>query len=237
MKFDKFTIIAGPCAVESEEQVISTAKFLIDKGIKIMRGGAYKPRTSPEDFQGLKEKGLEILQKAKNETGIQIITEVLDPRDVEKVSAVADILQIGARNMQNFVLLTEAGKTKMPVMLKRGMSATMDEWIKAAKYIEKEGGQVIFCERGIRTFETKTRNTLDISTVPIIKSETNSLIFIDPSHAAGRKDLIIPLSKAAKAIGADGIIVEIHPNPDKALCDGKQSLTFSEFENLLKELK
>jgi 3-deoxy-7-phosphoheptulonate synthase len=236
--FDQFTIIAGPCAVESEEQVMKTAKFLKDKGMKYMRGGAYKPRTNPNDFQGLKEKGLEILKKAKEECGLKIVSEVLDVRDVEKIAKVADILQIGTRNMQNFTLLSEVGKTGKPILLKRGMSATIDEWIKSSDYIKKEGNeQIIFCERGIRTFENATRNTLDISCVPIVQKESEKQIIVDPSHAAGRKDLIIPLSKAAKAIGANGLLIEIHPNPSVALCDGKQSLTFDEFEDLLKELE
>jgi len=233
----EFVIIAGPCAVESEEQLMEIAKFISSRGIKFLRGGAFKPRTSPESFQGLGLKGLEILSKAKKEYGLKIVTEVLDTRDVDLVSEYADIIQIGTRNMSNFALLSEVGKTGKPILFKRGWGSTIDEWKKAADYIKKEGNnKIIFCERGIRTFETATRNTLDISAVPIIQKETPFPIVVDPSHASGRRDLIISLCKAAKAVGADGLIVEIHPNPEKALCDGKQSLNFNEFDILLKEL-
>ena len=234
---DNFTIIAGPCAIESREQMISIAEFLIGLDIKILRGGAFKPRTSPESFQGLGFKGFEILKGIKEDYGLKIISEVIDPRDVEEAIEYIDIIQIGARNMQNFALLKEVGKTKKPIMLKRGMSATIKEWIYAAEYIRSEGNEnIILCERGIRTFENYTRNTLDLLSVPIIQKETGYPIFVDPSHGTGIRDLILPASKAAKALGSNGIMVEVHPNPDEALSDGAQSLDFEQFEELYNNL-
>ncbi len=233
-----FIIIAGPCAVESEEQMDKTGKFLKDLGINLIRGGAYKPRTSPSSFQGLGIKGLEILKKIKQKYGLQIVSEIIDPRDIERASDFVDIIQIGSRNMQNYSLLKEVGKTNKPVLLKRGMSSTIKEWLMAAKYIEVEGNnKVILCERGIRTFEDYTRNTLDLVSVPIIKSLSQYPIIVDPSHGTGRRELILPATKAALAIGADGVMIEIHPEPLEALSDGEQSLNFYEFEKLFKELK
>ncbi len=231
------TIIAGPCAVESENQIIETAKSVKASGANILRGGAFKPRTSPQSFRGLGKKGLEALALARIETGLPVITEVMDTRDVELVAKYADILQIGSRNMQNFSLLTEVGKSKKPVLLKRGMSATIEEWLAAVEYIFVEGNeQVILCERGIRTFETMTRNTLDLSAVPLAKELSGLPVIVDPSHAAGRKSLIEPMSMAALACGADGLMIEVHPNPEKALSDGKQSLDLNEFADMMLRL-
>lgn len=235
---DEFTIIAGPCAVESEKQMESIARYLNKLDIKLIRGGAFKPRTSPESFQGLGMDGLKILKDVSNTYGLKVISEIMDPRDIEESYDYIDIFQIGSRNMQNYSLLKEIGKTDKPVLLKRGMSATLDEWIKASEYIEKEGNKgIILCERGIRTFEDYTRNTLDLMSVPILKSRTKYPIIVDPSHGTGRKELILPATKAALAINADGIMIEIHPEPDKALSDGGQSLDFNEFEDLLKQIK
>jgi 3-deoxy-7-phosphoheptulonate synthase len=234
---DDLVVMAGPCAVESEEQVISTAKAVKDAGANILRGGAFKPSTSPYSFRGLGEEGLKLLFKAKEETGLPLVTEVLAPEDVELVVKYADILQIGARNMQNFILLDAVGKTKKPVMLKRGMSATIQEWLLAAEYILAQGNrEVILCERGIRTFENYTRNTTDISAVPIIHKLSHLPIIVDPSHGTGKWYLVSPLALAAVAAGADGLLIEVHPTPDSALKDGAQSLTFSHFKQLMEQL-
>jgi 3-deoxy-7-phosphoheptulonate synthase len=236
-KEDKI-IIAGSCAIESYDQLLKTAQFVKSKGANVLRGGAYKPRTSPNSFQGLKEEGLEILKTVKKETDMVVITELMDIRELDKVYEVADIIQIGSRNMQNFSLLTEVGKQDKPVMLKRGFCATINEWIGASEYIIKEGNnKVIMCERGIRTFETYTRNTLDLTVVPIIQKETGLPIVVDPSHGTGVRYLIKPMSIGAFAVGADGIMIEVHPNPSEALCDGEQSLHFNEFEDLMKSIK
>lgn len=234
---DEFTIIAGPCAVESEEQMESIGKFLKGLGVKIIRGGAFKPRTSPKSFQGLGIDGLKILKEIKDEYGFKVISEIMDPRDIEEAYGYIDIYQIGSRNMQNYTLLKEMGKIDKPIMLKRGMSATLDEWIEASEYIRIEGNEkIIFCERGIRTFENYTRNTLDLLSVPILKSKTKYPILVDPSHGTGRRELVLPASKAALVLGADGLLIEVHPQPDKALSDGAQSLDFNEFENLFKQI-
>ncbi len=236
IKQDKI-IMAGPCAIESYEQLLQTAKFVKSKRANVLRGGAYKPRTSPNSFQGLKEEGLEILKAVKKETGLAIITELMDVRDIDKLYEVSDIMQIGSRNMQNFTLLTEVGKQDKPVMLKRGLSATISEWIGAAEYIASSGNkQIIMCERGIRTYNDYTRNTLDLAAVPIIQKETGLPIMVDPSHATGVRYLVKPMSIASMAIGADGIMVEVHPNPEMALSDGPQSLTFKEFEDLMQSI-
>jgi 3-deoxy-7-phosphoheptulonate synthase len=233
-----FTVIAGPCSVESEEQILEAARMAKLAGATLFRGGAYKPRSSPYAFQGLGEEGLKMLAKAREETGLPVVTEVLDTRDVETVAQYADILQVGTRNMQNFLLLRELGLIRKPVLLKRGMSSTIEEWLMAAEYIAKEGNHdIILCERGIRTFETATRNTLDISAVPVLKALTHLPVMVDPSHATGRRDLVEPLSRAALAVGADGVMVEIHPDPAQALCDGPQSLNLKEFSEMMNVLK
>ncbi|MGY4687548.1 3-deoxy-7-phosphoheptulonate synthase [Petrotoga sp. DB-2] len=235
---ENFLTIAGPCAVESKKQVLETALFLKEKGVKFLRGGAYKPRTSPYSFQGLKEEGLKILKEVSDETGLKIVTEVMDTREVELVSKYADVLQIGTRNMQNFALLKEVGKLNKPVLLKRGLSATYKEFLMSAEYIISEGNnQVILCERGIRTFTDETRNTLDISAIPVIKRYSHLPIIIDPSHASGDWRYVAPLSKAAVAAGADGLIIEVHPDPKNALSDGKQSLNFEQFSELMDQIK
>jgi len=234
---DELVIIAGPCAVETETQVVETAKAVKAAGANILRGGAFKPSTSPYHFRGLGKQGLEILAMARAQTGLPFITEVLTPQDVELVADYADILQVGARNMQNFILLDEVGKAKKPVMLKRGMSATIQEWLLSAEYILSQGNrQVLLCERGIRTFETYTRNTLDISAIPIIKKLSHLPIIGDPSHGTGKWYLVAPLALAAVAAGADGLMIEVHPNPDEALKDGAQSLTFKNFEQLMQHV-
>lgn len=231
-------IIAGPCAVESEEMLVKTAEKVKSCGANALRGGAYKPRTSPYSFQGLGIEGLKLLRKVGDVFKLPIVTEVLDVRDVEIVQEYADVLQIGSRNMQNFPLLKEVGKTKKTVLLKRGFSATYEEWLYAAEYIAIEGNtSIILCERGIRTFETYTRNTLDIAAVPVIHELSNLPIIVDVSHGTGKRSLIIPMTKAALCAGADGIMVEVHPDPEKALSDGEQSLNFLEFENLMREIK
>ena len=236
VKEDKI-VIAGPCAIESYDQLLKTAQFVKSKGANVLRGGAYKPRTSPNSFQGLKEEGLEILKAVKKETGMAVITELMDIRELDKVYEVTDIIQIGSRNMQNFNLLTEVGKQDKPVMLKRGFCSTINEWIGASEYIIKEGNnKVIMCERGIRTFENYTRNTLDLTAVPIIQKETGLPVIVDPSHGTGVRYLIKPMSIGAFAVGANGIMVEVHPEPEKALSDGIQSLHFEEFEDLMNEL-
>lgn len=234
---DNFIVIAGPCSVESENQIITCAAEVKEFGGQILRGGCFKPRTSPYSFQGLGYEGLDFLSNAGAEYDLPIITEVLKIDDVRKVAQKADILQIGARNMQNFALLKEAGKVHKPVMLKRGMMSSLEELLNAAEYILAEGNrQVILCERGIRTFETATRNTLDLSAVPVLKEMTHLPIIVDPSHAVGERNKVIPLAKAAKAVGAHGIMIEIHPDPEKALSDGPQALYFDQFENLMKSL-
>lgn len=231
-------VIAGPCAVESEKQVIDTAVAVKAAGAHILRGGAFKPSTSPYQFRGIGEEGLKLLALARKETGLPIITEIMSPEDVELVVSYADILQIGTRNMQNYRLLDKVGKAKKPVLLKRGMSATIQEWLLSAEYILSQGNRdVILCERGIRTFETYTRNTMDVSAIPIIKKISHLPIIADPSHGTGKWYLVTPLSLAAAAAGADGIMVEVHPNPDVALKDGAQSLTFENFQNLMACLK
>jgi len=234
----KIMVMAGPCAVESEEQVMTTAKSIKKSGATVLRGGAFKPRTSPYSFQGLHEEGLKILRRAANETGLSVITEVVDPRDVDLVGNYTDIFQIGARNMQNYFLLKEVGKTHIPVLLKRGMSATYKEFLMAAEYIMSEGNyNVILCERGIRTFEDYTRNTLDLVSIPILKKLSHLPVVIDPSHGTGHWDLVSPAAKGAVAMGADGLIVEVHPEPTKALSDGQQSLKLDTFDKLTNELK
>jgi 3-deoxy-7-phosphoheptulonate synthase len=230
-------IIAGPCAVESETQIIKTALAVKKAGADMLRGGAFKPRTGPHTFQGLKEEGLKLLALAKKETGLSIVTEVMGTENVALVGEYADILQVGARNMQNFDLLTELGRISKPVLLKRGMSATVEEFLAAAEYIYAGGNhQVILCERGIRTFETATRNSLDLSVIPLIKELTHLPVIVDPSHATGRRSLVPPMAKAALVVGAHGIMVEVHPEPDKALSDGPQSLTIPGFERLMEEI-
>lgn len=235
---DEFTLIAGPCAIESEEQIFSIAEFLSNKGIKIMRGGAYKPRTSPYAFQGLKKEGLKLLKKVSEKYGMKVITEVLDLSLLDTVYPFADILQIGARNMKNYHFLKELGKTDKPILLKRGMDATIDEWLLAAEYILLGGNEkVILCERGIRSFDNSTRNIMDIAAIPLVKQLSHLSIIADPSQATGKRDLVIPLSLAAAAAGCDGIMVEVHNNPEKALSDGPQSLNFEQFSELVEKLK
>jgi len=231
-------VIAGPCAIESEEQLIEAAKSIQESGARVLRGGAFKPRTSPFSFQGLEEEGLRILAKAKEQFGIPVDTEVVDPRDVEKVAAVADILQVGTRNMQNYSLLTAVGQSKRPVILKRGFASTVTEWLTAADYLLAEGNnKVILCERGIRTFETSTRFSVDIGAIPVIKKSSHLPVIVDPSHAAGHYSLVPAIAKAAVAAGADGLLIEVHPNPKDALVDGLQSLSLSDFSQLMDELK
>ena len=233
-----FVVIAGPCSVESEKQLLNTARAVKAAGADMLRGGAFKPRTSPYSFQGLGLQGLKILAKAKKETGLPIVTEVVDPRDVSWVAEFADVLQVGTRNMQNFSLLKEVGKSKRPVLLKRGMYSTLEEWLNCAEYILSEGNpDVILCERGIRTFETYTRNTLDLSAVPAVKELSHLPIIIDPTHSTGRVSLIASMSMAAVAVGADGMIVEVHHNPDEALCDAGQALTPEKFSNMMQRLR
>ncbi len=233
----QFVAMAGPCSVESEEQLLSTARAVKAAGASILRGGAYKPRTSPYEFQGLGREGLRLLDLARRETGLKIITEVLSERDVEHVAAATDILQIGARNAQNFRLLTEAARTGKAILLKRGMSERIEEWLLAAEYILAEGNSnVLFCERGIRTFETYTRNTLDLSAVAIAKKESHLPVIVDPSQGCGRADLVCALCRGAVAMGADGIIVEVHPNPAEAMSDGQQQVDFAGFDALMRDL-
>ncbi len=225
-----FAMIAGPCTVESREQTLETARIVRDAGGTLFRGGAYKPRTSPYAFQGLGQEGLRLLAEAKEETGLPIVTEVMDVRDLDQVLEVADVLQIGARNMQNYTLLAEVGRSGRPALLKRGLSSTLEELLMAAEYVLKEGNEsVMLCERGIRTFETAYRFTLDLMAVPVLKELSHLPVIVDPSHAAGRRDLVLPLSLAAAAVGADGIIVEVHPRPHEAICDGPQQLVADEF--------
>ena len=231
---DALTVIAGPCSVETRDQTLETAKAVAASGATILRGGAYKPRTSPYEFRGLGERGLEILAEAREQTGLKIITEVMTPADVELVGQYTDIFQIGARNSQNYLLLEEVGKAGKPVMLKRGLAMLIEEWLLAAEYVMAQNNpNVILCERGIRTFENATRNTLDVSAVPVVQSLSHLPVFVDPSHAAGKRAFVPSLSLAGVAAGADGLMLEVHPSPDQALSDGAQSLTFAEFEALM----
>jgi 3-deoxy-7-phosphoheptulonate synthase len=234
-----FVIMAGPCSVENKEQLLITGKFIKQLGAKILRGAIFKPRTSPYSFLGLGKEGLNILKEVKEELKMPVITEVLSPEEVDMVSDVSDILQIGTRNMFNYRLLQKVGKIDKPVLLKRNFSAKISEFLNCAEYILKEGNnKVILCERGIRTFDSEfTRNTLDLSAVPILKKETYLPVIVDPSHGTGRRDLIIPMSKAAVAVGADGLLIEVHPKPEEALSDGFQSITFDMFEDLIRELE
>jgi 3-deoxy-7-phosphoheptulonate synthase len=237
---DHFALIAGPCTVESRDQTLTTARVVAAAGASMLRGGAFKPRTSPYSFQGLGVEGLAILEEAREDTGLPLATELMDPRDVEAVIEVADVIQVGARNMQNFLLLSEVGKTDKPVLLKRGPSASVEELLMAAEYILKEGNpRVILCERGIKTFERSTRFTLDIGAVPVLKEETHLPVIVDPSHAAGRRELVPAMARAAVAAGADGIIVEAHPEPERALCDAPQQIPterFGEFADEIRQL-
>jgi 3-deoxy-7-phosphoheptulonate synthase len=235
---DEFVVMAGPCSVENETQIIETALAVAKHGAKFLRGGAFKPRTSPYDFQGMELEGLKLLARAKQETGLGIITEVMSDRDVEMVAEYADILQVGARNMQNFALLKEVGKVHRPVMLKRGLSSTVKELLMSAEYIVAHGNaNVILCERGIRTFETATRNTCDITAVAVLNELSHLPVILDPSHATGKRSLVPALSRAGVAIGADGLIVEVHPQPEKAMSDGAQSLTLQQFDSMMRELQ
>jgi len=235
---EHITMMAGPCSVESEEQLMETARAVKAAGATILRGGAYKPRTSPYEFQGLGREGLRLLEMARKETGLKIITEVLSERDVEHVAASADILQIGARNAQNYQLLIEAARSGKPIMLKRGMSQRIEEWLLGAEYILAHGNpNVLLCERGIRTFETYTRNTLDLSAVAIAKQESHLPVIVDPSQGCGRADLVRMMCRGAIAMGADGLIIEVHPNPAEALSDGQQQVNFSGFAQLTKDLQ
>ena len=225
-----FGLIAGPCSVETREQTLETARAVKAAGATMLRGGAFKPRTSPYSFQGLGAEALAILREAREETGLPIVTELMDPRHVEEVVETADVIQIGARNSQNFLLLSEVGRSDKPVLLKRGLSTSVEELLMAAEYIAKEGNErIVLCERGIKTFETSTRFTLDLGAVAVLKHETHLPVIVDPSHAAGRRDLVLPLARAAVAVGADGIIVETHPRPEEALSDGPQQIPAAEF--------
>ena len=235
---DQFIVMAGPCSVESREQILETAQAVKAAGAQILRGGAYKPRTSPYSFQGMEEEGLKLLAEAREATGLPIVTEVMNPREVDIVAKYSDILQIGARNVQNFSLLKEIGRIPKPVFLKRGMMTTIKEFLMSAEYIMSEGNkQVILCERGIRTFETATRNTLDISAVPVLKAETHLPVFVDPSHATGYWHLVEPMAKASVAAGADGLMIEVHSNPEAAYSDGPQSLKPKRFKKLMDNLR
>jgi len=234
----KIQVIAGPCAVENKEMLMNIAEKIKDAGASFLRGGAFKPRTSPYSFQGLGEEGLKYLSEAREKTGLPVVTELMDPREIEVILKYSDIVQIGARNMQNFKLLLEVGTCNKPVLLKRGLSATIKEWLMAAEYIMSKGNQsVILCERGIRTFETATRNTLDLSAVPILKQLTHLPVIVDPSHGVGKWDIVAPMAKAAIAAGADGLMIEVHTNPEEAMSDGEQSLKPSAFKKLMEELK
>lgn len=233
----EIVVIAGPCSVESRDMLRSTALAVKEAGARALRGGAFKPRTSPYSFRGLGARGLELLAEVRAELGLPIVTEVMDTRQVELVAGYADVLQVGARNMQNFALLQEVGRVLRPVVLKRGMSATITDLLLAAEYVMHQGNtNVILCERGIRTFETATRNTFDLAAIPVLKRETHLPVIADPSHAGGRRDLVAPLAFAAVAAGADGLLVEVHPDPESALSDGDQSLTFDEFADLMRRL-
>ena len=233
-----FAVIAGPCSIESEEQMLTTARAVKAAGATMLRGGAYKPRSSPYAFQGMGEDGLKLLRAAGDEVGLPVVTEVLDVRDAETVAAYADVLQVGARNMQNFMMLDELGTMGRPVLLKRGLSATIEELLSAAEYVLKGGNRdVLLCERGIRTFETYTRNTLDLAAVAALKSLTHLPVIVDPSHATGRRDLIVPMARASVTAGADGLMIEVHPEPERARCDGPQSLTPADFDALMGGLR
>jgi 3-deoxy-7-phosphoheptulonate synthase len=235
---ERIIVIAGPCAVESETQLMEAARAVKKAGASILRGGAFKPRTSPFSFQGLQKKGLELLAKAREDFGMPVVTEVVNPQEVEMVASYADMLQIGSRNMQNFALLTNVGKSRRPVVLKRGFSCTITEWLTAADYLLAEGNnQVILCERGIRTFEDSIRFSLDISAIPVLKKASHLPVIVDPSHAAGHYSLVPAIAKAAVAAGADGLLIEVHPNPKEALVDGLQSLSTSDFTRLMEELR
>ena len=235
---EKLVVMAGPCSVESEEQIVTTARAVKAAGATVLRGGAYKPRTSPYAFQGMEEDGLKLLALAREETGLPVVTEVVNPRDVELVARYADVLQVGARNVQNFALLKMLGQLDVPVLLKRGMATTIQEFLMSAEYILAEGNRrVVLCERGIRTFETATRNTLDISAVPVLKAQSHLPVVVDPSHATGHANLVPSMSYAAVAAGCDGLIVEVHPNPEKALSDGPQSLRPAEFAAMMAKLR
>ena len=234
---DELVVMAGPCSVESLEQIRETAKAVMDAGAKFLRGGAYKPRTSPYDFQGMGEEGLKIMRQAADENGLKVITEVVDREDIPMFEEYTDVIQVGARNMQNFQMLKALGKSNKPVLLKRGLSATISEWLNAAEYIMSGGNeQVMFCERGIRTFETFTRNTLDLSAIAAIKELSHLPIIADPSHGTGRWQMVQPMARAAVAAGCDGLIIEVHPNPEVALSDGDQSLKPKNFAKLMKDL-
>lgn len=234
----RIAVMAGPCAVESKALLLEISQEVKNAGANFLRGGAFKPRTSPYAFQGLEEEGLKYLAEARELTGLPIVTEVMDPRDIELIVRYADVLQIGARNMQNFRLLKEVGLSQKPVLLKRGISATIKEWLMSAEYIMSGGNHnVILCERGIRTYETATRNTLDLSAIPVLKQMTHLPVVVDPSHAVGKWDLVAPMAKAAVAAGADGLIIEVHSNPEEALCDGEQSLKPKSFKVLMEEMK
>jgi 3-deoxy-7-phosphoheptulonate synthase len=231
-------VMAGPCSVETKGQVESAARAVSAAGARVLRGGAFKPRTSPYSFQGLGEEALRWMRAVADETGMAVISEIMDPRALETVLRYVDCLQVGARNMQNFDLLKELGRVRRPVLLKRGMSATIEEWLLSAEYVLAGGnGQVILCERGIRTFESATRNTLDISAIPVVKKRSHLPIVVDPSHGTGRRDKVIPMARAAVAAGADGLLIEVHPDPERALCDGAQSLFPEQFERLMSELR
>ncbi|GIW89220.1 MAG: 3-deoxy-7-phosphoheptulonate synthase [Isosphaeraceae bacterium] len=233
-----FTVIAGPCSVENETMLLRTAEYLVARGVKLLRGGAFKPRTSPYAFQGLGRKGLEILAKARRETGIGIVTEVLDTETAGAVEEVADVLQVGTRNMQNYSLLRRVGRAAKPVLLKRGMSATLEEWLMAAEYVLSEGNrQVVLCERGVRTFADHTRNTLDLSVIPPVKQQCHLPVVVDPSHGTGKAAYVMPMALAALAAGADGLMVEVHPEPAQAISDGAQSLDFGSFDRLMERLR
>src|SRR5215475_7471389 len=235
---DEFVVMAGPCSVESEKQIMQSAEGVAKAGAKLLRGGAFKPRTSPYDFQGMEEEGLKLLKKAKQATGLAIITEVMTDRDVDLVARYADVMQVGARNMQNFMLLKALGKCGRPVLLKRGLSGTIKELLMSAEYIVAHGNpSVILCERGIRTFETETRNTCDIAAIPALNELTHLPVVLDPSHATGKRSLVPAVSRAGVAIGADGLIVEVHPAPEKAISDGAQSLDLAQFEKMMRELQ
>jgi len=235
---DAFMMIAGPCTIESRDQMLTAAAAVSEAGAQLLRGGAYKPRTSPYSFQGLGEGGLRLLAEAREETGMPVVTELMDVRDLDAILDVADVIQVGARNMQNYTLLTEIGRSGRPVILKRGLSAQLEELLMAAEYVLKEGNeQVILCERGIRTFETAYRYTLDLTAVPVLKELTHLPVIVDPSHAAGRRSLVTPLSLAAAAAGADGIIVEVHPEPEHAICDGPQALVADGFAEYVEQVE
>lgn len=232
-----FLLIAGPCAVESREQIIETAKAVRAAGANVLRGGVFKPRTSPYDFQGLGQEGLKLLSEARDATGLPIITEVLDPRDIPAIAEVADVIQVGSRNTQNYPLLKELGLVRRPILLKRGMAMTIHEWLMSAEYILSEGNpDVILCERGIRTFEPSTRYTLDLNAIPVLQKETHLPVIVDPSHATGQAEFVPAMARAAVAAGADGLMIEVHPCPAEALSDGAQSLTFEEFACLAREI-